>query len=50
MNKINDLAQIPYVAHEYRMFKAYQRELRLKIALVSTNLAWLIALAVIAMR
>lgn len=29
----SDLAQIPYISHEYFMFKAYRRENRLKILL-----------------
>ena len=40
-NKNNDMAQIPYIEHERRMFKAYQREKRLKILLFGTNISWL---------
>lgn len=38
----SDMAQIPYIAHRARMYKAYKRENRLKIALALTNLAWII--------
>jgi hypothetical protein len=35
-----DMAQIPYIAHLARMYKAHQREKRLKIMLVATNVLW----------
>lgn len=34
------MAQIPYIAHKARMYKAYKREKRLKIMLVATNVLW----------
>lgn len=41
-----DMAQISYIAHKKRMFKAYrkayQREMRLKIALIASNVLWII--------
>lgn len=44
-----DMAQIPYIEHEHRMFKAYQRESRLKEReeklkgwLIATNVVWFI--------
>lgn len=42
------MAQIPYIEHEYRMYKAYQREKKLKIGLICSNIVWaLIALILI---
>ena len=38
-----DMAQIPYIEHRKRMFKAYQRENRLKWILVATNVFWSLA-------
>jgi hypothetical protein len=38
MNK--DMAQIPYIAHLARMYKAHKREKLLKIMLVATNVLW----------
>lgn len=35
-----ELAQIPYVVHEYRMWEAYKRERRLKISLIVSNVLW----------
>ena len=40
--KNNNMAQIPYIEHENRMFKAYQRENCLKAWLLGTNLLWLL--------
>lgn len=37
-----DMAQIPFVAHEYRMELAYKREKRLKVMLIGTNSLWLV--------
>ncbi len=39
--KTNDLAQIPYIEHELRMYKAYKRENLLKKILIGSNLIWL---------
>lgn len=47
--KINGIAHIPYITHEYRMFKAIERETAkykkhnkiLLIALTVTNVFWL---------
>jgi hypothetical protein len=33
--------EVPYIEHEYRMYKAYKREKRLKIMLTISNLIWL---------
>ena len=38
-----DMAQIPYIEHELRIFKAYQREIRLKAFLIGSNCLWFIA-------
>jgi hypothetical protein len=37
-----DMAQIPYIEHKHRMFKAYRRERRLKALLVCSNCLWLV--------
>lgn len=44
MNTNNRLkmAQIPYIEHQRRMFKAYKREKRIKAALIITNALWLL--------
>lgn len=54
------MAQIPYIEHEYRMYKAYKRheyriyeaykrENRLKCILIGTNIIWaVIALILVA--
>lgn len=42
-----EMAQIPYIEHEHRMFKAYQRENRLKIALIATNALWCVSASVL---
>lgn len=39
--------EIPYIEHEYRMFKAYKREKRLKLLLVASNLIWTSIVAVV---
>jgi hypothetical protein len=40
-NKCNHtMAQIPYVEHQKRMYKSYEKIDRLVSALVITNLAW----------
>ena len=39
-----DMAQIPYIEHEYRMFKAIERETKKrKRALIITNVFWVAA-------
>ena len=35
-----EMAQIPYIEHEYRIYKAYEREKRLKLMLIGTNILW----------
>lgn len=35
-----DIAQIPYIEHELRMYKAYKRKNILKGLLVASNLIW----------
>lgn len=39
-NSTKDLAQVPYIEHELRMYKAYKRESILKGMLVASNLIW----------
>lgn len=46
----NDMAQIPYVAHRKRMYKAYVRERRLKIALALTNAIWIAIVLLLIVR
>ena len=48
--KCNNIAQIPYIEHKKRMFKAYQREMRLTILLMISNLLWLVALVFVLVR
>ena len=45
-----NMAHIPYIEHRKRMFKAYQREEKLKHWLLITNLAWLIAMIIVLVR
>lgn len=42
--KDNDIAQIPLIAHEHRIYLADKRETRLKLLLISTNALWLLGL------
>lgn len=35
-----ELAQVPYIEHELRMFRAYRKRRKLMRWLVGTNLAW----------
>lgn len=35
------VAQIPYIVHEARMYKAEKREIKLKILLAISNCLWL---------
>lgn len=35
-----ELAQVPYIEHELRMYKAYKRESILKGLLIASNLVW----------
>ncbi len=42
-----EMAQIPYIEHELRMYKAYRREQNLKIALVFSNCAWIIGVLIL---
>lgn len=37
-----NMATIPYIEHEYRMYKAYVRERMLKIGLIVSNTIWVI--------
>ena len=39
--KVN-MAQIPYIEHKKRIYKAYKREQKLKILLVCTNAMWVL--------
>lgn len=45
-----DMAQIPYIEHEYRMYKAYQREKRLKISLICSNIVWVLLVLILIAR
>ena len=45
-----DMAQIPYIAHEYVMFKAYRRENRLKMLLTFSTVINAILLCVILLK
>ena len=40
-----DMAQIPYVEHRMRMYRAYERERRLKVTLIATNALWVFGVA-----
>lgn len=42
----DDMAQIPYIEHKRRMFKAYQRETALRGWLIGTNAMWLVGVIV----
>ena len=42
-----DMAHIPYIEHEHRMYKAYQREIKLKGWLIATNAMWLVGTIVV---
>ena len=48
--KDSELSLIPFVEHKKRMFMAYQREHRLKIALITTNIIWLIVFVILWVR
>lgn len=48
--KNSELSLIPFVEHKKRMFKAYQREQRLKISLIATNILWLIVFIILLVR
>lgn len=41
-----EMAQIPYIEHELRMYKSYRREQNLKIALVCSNCVWVIGVLI----
>ena len=40
------IAQIPYIEHKRRMFKAYRRENVLKSWLIGTNTIWLVGIII----
>lgn len=42
-----DMAQIPYIEHKKRLYKFYKKVNRLRVALITTNIAWAIALSVL---
>lgn len=44
--KKTEMAQIPYIVHKCRMYKAYKREARFKIALIATNALWVVGAVV----
>ena len=48
--KDSELSLIPFIEHKKRMYKAYQREHRLKIALATTNILWFIVFFISMMR
>ena len=35
-----DMAQIPYIEHQRRMYKAYRREKVLSVLLIGSNALW----------
>lgn len=39
---VSDMAQIPYIEHQRRMYKAYKREKALKGLLIGSNTLWLL--------
>lgn len=41
-----DMAHIPYIEHKRRMFKAYQKEIKLKGLLIGTNVMWIVGVVV----
>ncbi len=45
-----DMAQIPYIEHQKRMFKAYQAKKRLKWLLIGSNILWSIGVALLLTR
>lgn len=45
-----DMAQIPYIEHKKRLFKAYQRERRLLKIAIFSNLFWLLLFCWMIMR
>ena len=47
LHDAKEMAQIPYIEHELRMYKAYRREYTLKIALACSNCAWFIGLLIL---
>ena len=50
MNIKKTMAQIPYIEHQRRMFKAYKREQKLKAALIITNALWVAVVIIMATR
>lgn len=46
-----NMAQIPYIEHQRRMFKMYEAKKRLKILLIATNAIWTVLItALMCMR
>ena len=41
-----EMAHIPYIEHKRRMYKAYQREIKLQGWLIGTNAIWLVGIVV----
>lgn len=50
MKNVYDMAQIPYIEHEYRVFKAYKKEKRLKISLICSNIVWVLLVLILIAR
>jgi hypothetical protein len=42
LKDMGDMAQIPYIEHEARMFKAYQREKRWMMLFIISNCLWIV--------
>ena len=40
-----EIAQIPLISHEYRMYLAHKRERELRLILIFTNAVWVIGTA-----
>lgn len=45
-----DMAHIPFIEHERRMFKAYERIKAWKIRFIVSNIVWVICVIWLAMR
>ena len=46
----DELYQIPFIEHEYKVFRASRRNARLVMALVLTNIAWFVVVTYILSR
>lgn len=50
MNENKEMATIPYIVHEARMYRAYKRERLLKTLLLISNTVWLSVLLFVLSR